>query len=446
MRLHCKYSVDGEYYLAEILHISNQKRRQNRPVKVNFVGYYEEAWLSYEDIKSKKLRLPKAAQPSANAKAQEPQEAKARGPEHLAVGPGGLCIAGESLIDMIPRETAGGEACFLPKPGGAPFNALLAACRLSIPVTYLATLSTDMFGEELYQVLMKEGVRLDLVSRIDRPTTLAFVSRKPGQGEKYAFFKENAADRALSRGRVRDVLQNHRFEAVHMSLGAVTLEDGEMAAAFHELYKGAGKQGALRTFDPNLRSNMIKGGAREYRRKVERLLRLVDVVKSSDDDIAFLYGAEAKHSEVAAGWLKLGCSLVVVTCGAEGAVAYRKGSGELRVTPPGQRPNTIDAEGRSAPVMDTVGAGDTFMGALIQGFNGNRRYEFQSGGALLLEQLLHGKAWDEASTAHLRDVLERAAVAAAINVSRPGCSPPTSEEVLRAGRALQLKFTEAVSA
>merc|ERR1719428_520761 len=107
----------------------------------------------------------------------------------------------------------------MPRPGGAPVNALLAASRLGIPSSYLSTLSTDMFGDELYSLLQKNNVNLSLVSRVDRPTTLTFVSRKPGQGEKYAFFSENAADKALTEKKVMDDLSSNRFDAVHMSLG-----------------------------------------------------------------------------------------------------------------------------------------------------------------------------------------------------------------------------------
>jgi len=67
-----------------------------------------------------------------------------------SMGPGGVCIAGEALIDMLPRTTAEGAAAFQPCPGGAPFNALLAAVRLGMKTSYLASLSSDMFGEQLY--------------------------------------------------------------------------------------------------------------------------------------------------------------------------------------------------------------------------------------------------------------------------------------------------------
>eukprot|EP00929_Paragymnodinium_shiwhaense_P019781 TRINITY_DN13377_c0_g1_i2.p1 TRINITY_DN13377_c0_g1~~TRINITY_DN13377_c0_g1_i2.p1 ORF type:complete len:412 (-),score=121.17 TRINITY_DN13377_c0_g1_i2:136-1371(-) len=358
-----------------------------------------------------------------------------------ALGPGGVCIAGESLIDMLPRKSASDEAVWRPCPGGAPFNALLAAKRLGMQTTYLASLSTDMFGEELYALLEKEGVDMSLVQRVDLPTTLAFVSRVPGQGEKYAFFKENAADRALKKAYVSKVLKTNRFDAVHMSLGAVTLEDKGMAAAFEELFRTAGKQGSLRTFDPNLRSNMVKGGAPAYKKLFEGFLRHVDVVKASDDDICFLYGVtEDKIGEIAEHWLrhsKSGPKLVVVTAGAKGATLYSKGGRTFSVAPPGTRPDTIGADGQPTPVKDTVGAGDTFMGALISGiFSSKGTYEWRGKDAPLLDQLLRNVPWTDASWKHLECVVERATVAAAINCARAGCDPPTSEETATAAKAL----------
>eukprot|EP00931_Biecheleriopsis_adriatica_P007439 TRINITY_DN108718_c0_g1_i1.p1 TRINITY_DN108718_c0_g1~~TRINITY_DN108718_c0_g1_i1.p1 ORF type:complete len:442 (+),score=120.94 TRINITY_DN108718_c0_g1_i1:81-1406(+) len=433
LQLQAQYSVDGCFYKATVTQISEAKKRAKAPVKVKFMGYDEEEWKSLKELKSKRLTSGAAV------------EKKERAPKPLPEGPGGLCIAGESLIDMVPRETADGKSCYLPCLGGAPFNALLAAARLGIQTSYLATLSSDMFGEELYQHLKKEGINLDFVQRLDQPTTLAFVSRKPGEGERYAFFKENAADRQLTSKRVKEVLAKNRFDMVNMSLGAVTLEDKTMAAAFTELFRGAGKHGTLRTFDPNLRSNMIKGTANSYRKLIESFIRHCDVVKSSDDDIAYLYGEDSKFQTVAKKWLSMGPKLVIVTCGSKGAIGFPKDiEQEITMPPPGTQPNTVDASGKSAPVIDTVGAGDTFMGSMIQGLMGTRSYEF-SKEAPLLEQLKKGKAWDEASVAHLRDVMERAALAAAINCSRTGCSPPSSKEVLEAGSALGLAFVKAAA-
>eukprot|EP00419_Tripos_fusus_P008295 CAMPEP_0172671886 /NCGR_PEP_ID=MMETSP1074-20121228/11200_1 /TAXON_ID=2916 /ORGANISM="Ceratium fusus, Strain PA161109" /LENGTH=361 /DNA_ID=CAMNT_0013488999 /DNA_START=67 /DNA_END=1149 /DNA_ORIENTATION=+ len=354
-------------------------------------------------------------------------------PGTSTVSSGGLCIAGESLIDMLPRQTADGAAAYLPCPGGSPFNALLAASRLGMPVKYLASLSTDMFGEQLHGLLEKEGVNLDLVTRVDRPTTLAFVSREPGKGEKYAFFKENSADRALDKACVRQALESHRFDAVHVSLGAVTLEDAQMKEAFEELLRTSGQQGALRTFDPNLRSNMIRSGAASYRDLIENFLQEVDIVKCSDDDLEFLYNTQ-NFEQVAKTWLGMvkGPKLVVVTQGGNGATTYYPTKsnggqvGSFHTTPPCKQPNTIDASGAEAPLVDTVGAGDTFMGGVIQGFLSDARFRACSDPPL--KAALSTAEWGESALRHLENLMERAATCAAINCSRAGCDPPSCEE------------------
>lgn len=359
-----------------------------------------------------------------------------RGPKPCAVPSGapGLCVAGEALIDFLPRETKDGEACWLPKAGGAPFNVCVAARRLGLPVHFFSGMSTDMFGQDLFKQLESEGVDLSTVRRIARPTTLAFVSKAPGQDVKYAFFKENAADRSLTSKDSKNAMEGRSIGALHMSLGAVTFEDAQMTEAFYELYGLAQSKGTFTSFDPNLRPSMIDGGAEKYRKKVEDFLGLVDLAKASDADLEFLYGAGADLSKIASQWLDLGARLVVITRGPEGATAYyhpaKETTASVSAAPPGQQPNTIDAAGRSAPVVDTVGAGDTCMGALLFGCLGG------GGGKALTQQLRGGTAWDAAAVERLQEILRHAVAAAAINVSRAGCDPPTQEELRSAMAAV----------
>lgn len=361
-----------------------------------------------------------------------------------AASRGCVCIAGESLIDMLPR-TIEDKTAFLPCPGGAPFNALLAAKRLGLQVKYLATLSTDMFGAQLLDILVKEGVDVSLVERIDRPTTLAFVSRSEGQGEKYAFFKENAADRGLTKAKVEKAFQPGgalaNCFAVHVSLGAVTLEDLQMKEAFETLFWLAGKTGAMRTFDPNLRKNMISDAA-SYKNAMERFLRNADVVKCSDDDLAFLYGMEQQnkdaiaefHLKTAQDWLGFGLSFVIITKGGHGSTAYypdgQGAVGQIHIpVPRAGDSGTVDAAGNAAAVVDTVGCGDTFMGSFISGIQGGEKEDSPLKRALLAKE---AKKHEDS----LRVVLQRASLCAAINASRAGCNPPTTEEAAAAEKKL----------
>jgi len=339
------------------------------------------------------------------------------------ITPSGFLVCGEALIDMIPTQSADGQAAFKGVPGGSPFNCCLASQRLDIPVSYFGVISDDLFGEQLYNHLKGEGVNLELVVRKNNPTTLAFVCREPGEGEKYAFFKENAADRQLTKAMVVKAMLGRRFRAVHMSLGAVTLEDGSMLEAFETLFKMGKKQGALRSFDPNLRPNMITCSAKAYSEKMEKFLRNVDLVKTSDADLEFLYGKDVNLADVASKWLKLGPKIVVITQGSKGAEAFIPDKDSISQLPPGTRPNTIDAEGNDAKLADSVGAGDTFMGGLTSGCLGK-----DASSPNLVAQIVDSKPWDETAVTLLRQVLLRAATCAAINCSRVGCNPPTLEQ------------------
>jgi len=384
---------------------------------------------------SKKQNKTKAKAERNSSEDATDKEEKPRKPKLKDMVPSGFCVCGESLIDFLPATTADGAPAYRGVPGGSPFNCCIAAQRLGLPVSLLGALSTDLFGEQLFGHLSKEGVDMELVLRLPSPSTLAFVCRSEGEGEKYAFFKENAADRSFTKAHVNRSMLGRRFRGVHMSLGAITLEHGPCAEAFALFFKMGGRQGALRSFDPNIRPNMIAGTGKEYSMSIERLLRQVDLAKTSDDDLEFLYGEGLELPTVAAKWLKLGPNLVVVTRGSKGAHAFvPQGDGKepllVAVSPPGEQPNTIDAEGKSAPVVDTVGAGDTFMGGLVMGCLGTPDT------APLLAQLVEKKPWDEAAVEHLRGVLERAATCAAITCSRMGADPPTHAEVQKAHAAL----------
>jgi len=242
---------------------------------------------------------------------------------------------------------------------------------------------------------------------------------------------------------VQQVLASNQFDAVHVSLGAVTLEDVAMKEAFDELLRASGKHGSLRTFDPNLRGNMIKGGPESYRGLMESFLQEIDIAKCSDDDIEWLYGTP-QFEDVAKKWLGMvkGPKLVIVTRGSKGSTTfYPKNGGQvgsIDTTPPCKKPNTIDASGADAEVVDTVGAGDTFMGGVIQGFLSDAKYQVCSDPPL--KAAMTSADWSESTLSHLENVLQRAATCACINCSRDGCNPPSCEEAVAAGRSLGLKF------
>src|SRR5262249_38322204 len=149
--------------------------------------------------------------------------------------------------------------------------------------------------------------------------------------------------------------------------------------------------------DPNIRPSVI-GDIRDWPSKFRPFLRTATIVKASEEDITTAYGAGAAIADVARDWMAQGPSLVVVTRGAKGAVAFL---GE----------KSIEMPGRKVVVVDTVGAGDTFSAALLAGLRQVDGLAPKRVGGLDLETL--------------GSVLSYAIIASSITCSRRGADLPT---------------------
>ncbi|WP_298434150.1 carbohydrate kinase [uncultured Jannaschia sp.] len=291
-----------------------------------------------------------------------------------------LC-AGEALIDMLPRETADGPG-FYPATGGAVFNTAIALGRLGAPVGLHTGLSTDLFGTRLADALAASGVT-DRTARSDRPTTLAFVTLTDGQAE-YAFYDEGTAGRMLSPVDAPDMRG-----VTALFVGGISLAVEPSAQAYEGL--ALGHQNLPLMIDPNIRPDFIANPV-TYRARLDRLLGAADIVKLSDEDMAWL-GTDP--AEV----LARGARIVLLTEGSKGATAI---TAEGKIHVPAIR----------AEVVDTVGAGDTFNAGVLAGLH--------RAGALT-------KATRDADA--LRTALELGVAAAAITVARAGANPPWAEEL-----------------
>jgi fructokinase len=133
----------------------------------------------------------------------------------------------------------------------------------------------------------------------------------------------------------------------------------------------------------------------EYVKQVERWVGISSAVKVSDDDIYWLYPGE-NLDVITKSWLSMGPELVVVTFGDKGLAGYRKNE-------------KISVDAKKVVVADTVGAGDTV-------------------GAILVEAIIED-GLDKLVKDRLAAMLDRAAKAAAITVSRTGALPPGKDEI-----------------
>ena len=304
-----------------------------------------------------------------------------------------LCC-GEALIDFLPRKTADGAFAYEPVCGGSVYNTAIALGRLGMPVGLFTGLSTDFFGEMLQEGLKASKVSLKYAKVWDKPSTLAFVKLTKGHA-RYSFFDDNSAGRMLAKRDLPKLEKN--VEALHF--GSISLIPEPGGDTLEALMAREAKSRVI-SLDPNIRPGMIRD-RRTHLARLHRMIALADIVKVSDEDVAWMTGKD-DAAAAARKWLKLGARLVLVTRGAKGVEAFAAG---LALSRPAEK----------VKVADTVGAGDTFTAGLLA--------------ALRAMKLLDKKKLAALSAENLSTALAFAAKAAAITCSRPGANPPWAREM-----------------
>ncbi|WP_449385837.1 carbohydrate kinase family protein [Cellulomonas soli] len=300
--------------------------------------------------------------------------------------PTGVLVVGEALVDVVRRLDGTVEE----HPGGSPANVAVTLGRLGRPVHLLTCLGDDEPGRRVRDWLGASGV--DVVGGLEAGTrtSTATATLDTTGAATYVFDIDWHVDTtALPTAGL-----------VHTGSIAAVLRPGadQVAAWLHEA-----KATATVTYDPNVRPSLMTDHADALAR-AEGLVALADVVKVSDEDLAWLYPG-VEPAAAAARWLTRGPALVVVTAGGEGALALTAAHRVQIVAP-------------RVVVADTVGAGDTFMGALLDGLVA--LHAVGPEGRQVVDRL------DEAG---LRALVERCAAAAAITVTRSGANPPTVAEL-----------------
>lgn len=306
-----------------------------------------------------------------------------------------LCC-GEALIDMVAAPSLDGPDGFVPHSGGAVFNTAIALGRLGARAGMLTGLSHDMFGDQLADALKASDVDTTHIIRSDRPSTLAFVKLEDGQAS-YSFFDENSAGRMI---RAED-MPELPSDITALFFGGISLASDPSASAYAALLDRQGGPRAV-MIDPNIRPLFITD-ADGYRRRMAAMISQADIVKVSDEDLNWLNPAPLTQTEKISAMLDTGPSVVIVTQGAEGAIATLADGTSIAV--PAAKTN----------VVDTIGAGDTFNAGFL---------------AKLSElDLLTPEALGTLDLDALRDAMTYGARVAAITVSRAGANPPWANEL-----------------
>lgn len=313
-----------------------------------------------------------------------------------------IAVGGENLIDLVSTSSKEGLPVYTAHPGGSPFNVAMAAGQQGAQSCYLTPISSDKLGDLLAAKLEDAGVML-AGGRSDKPSSLAVVSIQEGI-PSYGFYRRDTAERQVTTNFLNRITPE---EVKILHLGSAALIEGEDAeaweAAFASHYQ-AGRNGAhkLTSLDPNIRPSLV-ADADSYRARVKRMMQHADIVKLSDEDLHWLYPGTTLEAGFTACISDCAAALIVLTRGADGIIARANGTlFEMAA-------HKIDN------LVDTVGAGDTFMASLLVWCSRN-----QIDSRTELEKL---------SEAQIKQALQRAAIAAALNCQKQGCQPPSLQEI-----------------
>lgn len=259
-----------------------------------------------------------------------------------------VLVAGEALVDFIPGESPRSFVC---RPGGSPLNVAVGLSRLGVPTAFLTKISYDYFGNILLSYLKENKVDLAFVLKEKSPTLLAFVVLQGDNEPEFIFYGTETADMNLKLEDIPLPLPDD-IGTIHIGSLAMVREPCATTLSAFVFREHARK---LISFDPNIRPQAIQNIA-VYRKRFLQLLSVTDVLKLSKRDAEYLFPDFClQEKELVQEWLGLGPKLVVVTLGPNGARAY---SAKF----------VVDVEALPTKVVDSVGAGDSFMAALLAAF------------------------------------------------------------------------------
>ncbi|CAA0833262.1 Probable fructokinase-4 [Striga hermonthica] len=314
-------------------------------------------------------------------------------------GKGLIVSFGEMLIDFVPTVSGVSLAeapGFLKAPGGAPANVAIAVARLGGRSAFVGKLGDDDFGHMLAGILKDNGVCADGVN-FDKGarTALAFVTLRADGEREFMFYRNPSADMLLTPDELNlGVIRSAKL----FHYGSISLIVEPCRSAHLKAMDEAKAAGALLSYDPNLRLPLWPSA--EYaKEQIMSIWSKADIIKISDVELEFLTGSNKIDDESALSLWHSNLQLLLVTLGDKGCKYYTKNfRGSIC--------------GHPVKTVDTTGAGDSFVGALL------------------------GKIVDDHALIHdevrLKEALKYACACGAITTTKKGAIPalPTHDEVL----------------
>ncbi len=303
-----------------------------------------------------------------------------------------VAVMGEAILDF----TSTGPLAFQGHPGGSPLNTGVAAARLGQAVAALGQFSTDQFGRAITDWLDENGVSTAWASFSDDPCALAFVTTS-SSGAEFSFRGAGSADTRWD-PTPRPVLPDS-LRCVQLSMLSCF---APLTASSTEDFIRAHRDRALILLDPTVRPKLVSDPAKWWT-LLRRFAPLAHVIKASDQDLEFV-SPDVAPLDTCRELLAMGAYAVVLTAGEDGATLLRAGTDDL-----------VQVAAPKVTVVDTVGAGDTFAGAVMSW--------------MITNGLSTPNDVTQFTSAQWTDALTFAARAAAITCTRAGANPPTTRDL-----------------
>ena len=219
-----------------------------------------------------------------------------------SASPASVLVVGESLIDAVERGSEPPEL----HVGGSPANVAFGLGALDHDVSLATWFGRDDWGRRIADRCAEKGAKVVAGSDGAVRTSVARAVLDAGGAATYDF------DITWQVPAIADLAG---YGHVHTGSIAAVLEPGGSQTL---VTVQQARATATVSYDPNARPSLM-GSADEVRPRMEAFIALADVVKASDEDIAWLY-PDRFVPDVLRHWGTLGASLTVVTRGGEGAL------------------------------------------------------------------------------------------------------------------------------
>jgi fructokinase len=299
-----------------------------------------------------------------------------------------ITVIGEALVDIIVDRH--GEVTSV--VGGGPLNTARTLARLGVGAQFLGGVSTDSFGQRIMRLLDADGVELGLGAQVPEPTTLAIAQIDESGAATYRFMLDGTSAAAVT---PEMALEHADPSARAIHAGTLALVMQPLADALVAVVDAATDEQIV-MIDPNCRPSVDR--LELLKASLDSVLPRADIVKVSGDDLEYLFpGVELMSAATA------------LAADTSSLVLFTDGSKAVRIVTP---ENEIVLDVPPVPVVDTVGAGDSFSGGFLA-------WWLHSG---------RGRA-DLTDLDAVAQAARFGIAVAGITCQRPGADPPMAHEV-----------------